>query len=236
MSEEIIELKDVVTAFDSLTDPLIGLLLLEHAATVSLAHAAVKVPGTIRDYNLYRKFDHFLRAIRERDLQDSVKFSNKLFDNPKTARENALRLVQYIDKAETIDVVDYMVNASRAVGNQLISERHYYRSLWALTNTYSEDLHYFRKIAITDDVIKGNTQIIALAQSGLMISAGTDANRSVEDQDYAVTSFGIMVDRYALSLDDEERWAYWKSRDGQQNGLNFKTNSAEVDGSTLILH
>lgn len=147
-----------------------------------------------------------------------------------------MRLVQYIDKAETIDVVDYMVNASRAVGNQLISESQYYRILWALTNTYSEDLHYFRKIAITDDVIKGNTQIIALAQSGLMISAGTDANRSVEDQDYAVTSFGIMVDRYALSLDDEERWAYWKSRDGQQNGLNFKTNSAEVDGSTLILH
>ena len=181
MSEEIIELKDVVTAFDSLTDPLIGLLLPEQAATISLAHAAVKVPGTIRDYNLYRKFDHFLRAIRERDLQDSVKFSNKLFDNPKTARENALRLVQYIDKAETIDVVDYMVNASRAAGNGLITEAEYYRILWALTNTYSEDLHYFRKIAITDDVIKENTQIIARAQCGLMISAGTDADRSVED-------------------------------------------------------
>lgn len=59
MSEEIIELKDVVTAFDSLTDPLIGLLLPYQAATISLAHAAVKVPGTIRDYNLYRNLITF---------------------------------------------------------------------------------------------------------------------------------------------------------------------------------
>ena len=59
---------------------------------------------------------------------------------------------------------------------------------------------------------------------------------SVEDQDYAVTSFGIMTDRYALSFEDEEGWKYWKSREGQQNELNFRTNSAEVDGNTLILH
>ena len=236
MSEEIIELKDVVTTFDALTDPLIGLLLPEKAGVLSLAHAAVKIPGTIRDYNLYRKFDHFLRAIREKDLSDSVRFSSQLFGDPKNARENALRLVQYIDKAETLTVVDYMVNASRSAGNGLITETEYYRILWALTNTYSEDLHYFKKIAVEDDVIKGNTQIIALTQSGLMISAGSDSNRSVEDQDYAVTSFGVMVDQYALSFEDEERWEYWRSREGQQNGLNFKTNSAEIDGNTLILH
>lgn len=233
---ELIELKDVTSEFDNLVDPLVGLLFPDQAAVESVAHVALKIPETIKDYRLYQKIGRFLVAIRSNDLQDSVNFSSQLFADGKTARENALRLIQYIDKAETLTVVDYMVNASRAVGNQLITEKDYYRILWALTNTYSEDLHYFRTIATTEDVIKGNTQIIALAQSGLMISAGTDANRSVEDQDYAVTSFGIMVDRCALSLDDEERWAYWKSREGQQNGLNFKTNSAEVDGSTLILH
>ena len=236
MSEELIELKDVGAEFSNLVDPLIELLLPEQATAISLAHAVLKTPGTIRDYRLYQKFGKFITALRAKDISDSVKFSSQLFGNPDTARENALRLVQYIDKAETLTVVDYMVNASRAVGNGLITEAEYYRILWALTNTYSEDLHYFRKFAITDDVIKGNTQIIALSQSGLMISAGTDANRSVEDQDYAVTSFGMMVDRYALSYEDEERWKYWKSREGQQNGLSFKTNSAEVDGNILILH
>ena len=77
---------------------------------------------------------------------------------------------------------------------------------------------------------------MAIAQSGLMISAGTDANRSVENQDYEVTRFGEMVDRYSLSFDDEERWKLWKCKEGKQNTVSFKTNTAEVDGDTLILH
>lgn len=224
---ELIELKDVTSEFDNLADPLVGLLFPDQAAVASVAHVALKIPGTIKDYRLYQKIGRFLVAIRSNDLQDSVKFSSQLFADGKTARENALRLIQYIDKAETMTVVDYMVNASRAVGNQLITEKDYYRILWALTNTYSEDLHYFRTIATTEDVIKGNTQIIALAQSGLMISAGTDADRSVEDQDYAVTRFGIMVDRYALSYTDEERWKYWKSREGNENKTMFKAPTVE---------
>lgn len=231
---ELIELKDVGAEFDNLVDPIIGLLLPEHAAVASVAHAALKFPGTSRDLRLYQKFGKFITAIRERDLNDSVKFSSKLFGNEKTARENALRLVQYIDKAETLTVIDYMVNASRAVGNQLITETEYYRILWALTNTFPDDLHYFRTIATAEDVIQGNTQIIALAQSGLMISAGTDANRSVEEQDYAVSSFGAMVDRYALSLEDEERWNYWKRREGHDTKIGFKAPTLEwepIDGS-----
>lgn len=236
MSEELIELKDIETELEDIVDPLVELLFPEQAAVASVAHVALRIPGTIRDYRLYQKFKKFITAIREKDISDSIKFSSQLFGNPDTARENALRLVQYIDKAETLTVVDYMVNASRAVGNQMISESQYYRILWVLSNTYSDDLHYFRLIAVADDVVKGNTQIIALSQSGLMISAGIDANRSAEDQDYAVTSFGIMVDRYALSYADEERWKYWKQKEGQQNGLNFKTNTTEVDGSTLTIH
>lgn len=236
MGNEIIELKDVGTELDNLTEPLIGLLFPEQAAVASLAHVALKIPGTIKDYRLYQKLERFLIAIRANDLQDSVKFSSQLFSDEKTARENALRLIQYIDKSETLTVVDYMVNASRAIGNQMINEADYYRILWALTNTYSEDLHYFKTIATCEDVIKGNTQIIALAQTGLMISAGTDANRSVEDQDYAVTSFGMMVDRYALSLNDEEPWSYWKRRENQTNSVNFKTHSADVEGDMLIIH
>lgn len=236
MGNEIIELKDVGAELDNLTDPLISLLFPEQAAAASVAHAVLKIPGTIKDYRLYQKIGRFLASIRDKDLQDSVKFSSQLFSDEKTARENALRLIQYIDKAETLTVVDYMVNASRAVGNRLINGADYYRILWAFTNTYPDDLHYFKTIATSEDVVKGNTQIIALAQSGLMISAGTDANRSVEDQDYAVTSFGMMVDRYALSLNDEERWNYWKNREKQDYSVNFKTHSSDIEGNTLILH
>lgn len=234
--DELIEIKDVGTEFDNLVDPLIGLLFPEQAAVASVAHAALKIPGTIRDYRLYQKFGKFITVIREQDLGDSVKFSSQLFGDENTARENALRLVQYIDKAETLTVVGYMVNASRAVGNQLISVADYFRITWALTNTFPEDLHYFKTIATSEDVLQGNTQIIALAQSGLMISAGTDANRSVEDQDYAVTSFGILVDRYALSYEDEERQQYWKRREEKDTKIGFNATTVEwepIGGSKI---
>ena len=130
MSEELIELKDIETELEDIVDPLVELLFPEQAAVASVAHVALRIPGTIRDYRLYQKFKKFITAIREKDISDSIKFSSQLFGNPDTARENALRLVQYIDKAETLTVVDYMVNASRAVGNQMISESQYYRILW----------------------------------------------------------------------------------------------------------
>ena len=213
---DIVELKDITKELDNLVDPLIELLLPEKAGAASLTYATLKLPGAFRDYRLYQKFSHFLTAIAEQDLRDSVKFSNQLFSDENTARENAMRLIQYIDRAESLTVVDYMVNATRAVANQLININEYYRILWALSNTYPEDLHYFKGIVTTEGLIQGNTQVIALSQSGLMISAGIDANRSAEDQDYDVTSFGILVDRYALSLNDEERWEYWRERNGKR--------------------
>jgi len=119
MSEELIELKDIETELEDIVDPLVELLFPEQAAVVSVAHVALRIPGTIRDYRLYQKFKKFITAIREKDISDSIKFSSQLFGNPDTARENALRLVQYIDKAETLTVVDYMVNASRVLSDEL---------------------------------------------------------------------------------------------------------------------
>ena len=235
LADEIIELNDVGEVLDGLTDPMIELLLPEQAAVLSLAHAALKIPGTIKDYCLYQKFHHFLVAIRNNDLQDSVKFSSQLFNDEKTARENALRLIQYIDKAETLTVVDYMVNASRSAGNGLITESDYYRILWVLANAYPDDLHYFRSIAASEGSVQGNTRVIALAQFGLLITEGIDRNRSIENQDYRVTSLGMMVDKYALSLNDEERWEYWKNCERKRQVPKPKTNLTSVEGDTLIM-
>lgn len=235
---EKLELANVNMKFENLIDPFISLLLPEQAAGAAMAHAVLKLSGSIRDYSLCQKFARFINALHETDLEASVGFSNQLFGDEKSAKENGLRLVQYIDEAETLTVVDYMVNASRAAGNKLVEKDMYFRILWALTNTFPEDLHYFRKIALTYNPIPGNTQIIALARSGLMLMAGTDSNRAVEEQDYIVTEFGTIVDRYALSFDDEERMAEWKRREKDNNKMSFKTNAAEVleDKNLLVFH
>ena len=219
---EIIGLNNIETAFENIVEPLIDIFLLKKDDPVSIINNTIntiKMTGTFRDMWFYKKIERFLEAIKNGDNENSIELSSKLFCDEKTARKNVLRLIHYIDEAETLTIVDYIVNATRSAANGLIKEQDYFRILWTLTNTFSDDLHYFKEIAVVDETIEGNTQIIALAQVGLMISAGIDANRSIEKQDYAVTDFGIMVDRYALSLDDEERLKYWRNHEDSNSGV-----------------
>ncbi len=227
---ELLDLDSAVDTFGELTESFLEYVAPEHAREISFAKKLFKLPGTIRDIGLLRKFAHFLKSIREKDLGASVKYSEKFFGDKEKAKENVMLLVQYIDKAETLTIIDYMVNASRAAGNQLITEQEYYRILWALTNTFPGDLHYFRTMVISEDPIPGNPKIIGLAQSGLMIIAGMDGNKTPEEQDYVVGKFGKLVDMYALSFDDEERYLMWKRQGEQANknlsiGLNWHVDN-----------
>ena len=79
------------------------------------------------------------------------------------------------------------------------------------------------------DLIKGNTRILALSHSGMVIQAGIDANESIEKQDYAVTEFGRMVDCYAISLENDERQQYYRKNQSETHtfGLGIKPVSEE---------
>ncbi len=235
ITRELLGLDDAVKTFDELTDSFLDCLVPESASKIIFGKKLFNLPGTIRDIWLLRKFAHFLNTIREKDLGASVKYSERFFGDKEKAKENVMLLVQYIDKAETLTIIDYMVNASRAAGNQLITEQEYYRILWALTNTFPGDLHYFRTLEISEDPVPGNTKVIGLAQSGLVITAGMDGNKTPEEQDYIVTKFGKMVDMYALSLDDEERYQKWKRQERQEEknlsiGIKF-----HIDEGNLIM-
>lgn len=232
---ELLDLDSAVDTFDELADSFLECVSPELTGKIAFGKKLFKLPGTIRDIWLLRKFAYFLKTIREKDLGASVKYSEQFFGDKEKAKENIMLLVQYIDKAETLTIIDYMVNASRAAGNQLITEQEYYRILWALTNTFPSDLHYFRTMAIGEEPIPGNTKIIGLAQSGLMITAGMDGKKTPEDQDYVVTKFGKLVDMYALSLDEEERYQKWKKQ-GEQADKNFSIGiKFQVDDGRLMV-
>lgn len=203
---------EIKSSLDALVDPMIDLLLPAQAASFSFSHALLKTPKAFKDYFLYVKFEHFLEAIRKKNLDESTRFSNKFFSDDSLSKKNALRLFNYIDKSETLDVVDYIANASRAAGNGLISEENYYRILFALTRSYSEDLNYLKIIACNEGAVKSDIRVLALAQSGLMLLQDIDLDEPAENQGYIVTSLGKMVDQFALSYDDEERYNYWKRK------------------------
>jgi hypothetical protein len=118
--------------------------------------------------------------------------------------------LEYIDKVDSEEKINYMISGTRSLLLGLISCEDYFRMTKAIIDTLYEDLLYLKKVATYTGEIKGNIQVLALARSGLMIQAGIDGNTDVEAQDYVVTKFGNLVDQYALSLEDEERQKWYK--------------------------
>lgn len=97
----------------------------------------------------------------------------------------------------------------------LIANTDYFRIMKALMETLNEDLEYLADIAIKEDVYRGNMQLLALERSGLVLQAVFDANESVENQSYVISSLGKYVDRFAVSFEDEERQKFYKMSCGE---------------------
>lgn len=221
MKEELQSLVDEMSIKDNCTeliDNAIGMLMMDPVATKNLVMQIGKMPVLIRDAFYWNKFYMFVTGIRkiEEDLGNSVKLSGKLFDNPKNREQNGMRLLGYVDKADSKQKVNYYINATRSLLIGCIDDTNYFRIMKAISETLNEDLEYLAEIAENTNVIKGNMQLLALERSGLVLQAGIDANESIESQNYAVSNLGRMVDNYAISLEDEERQRYYKDEVAQR--------------------
>ena len=153
--------------------------------------------------------------MQKKELGEGVKLSNKLFNTSKNKRQNGMRLLGYIDKADSEQKINYYVNATKSLLLGLIDNTGYFRIMKALMETLNEDLEYLADIAIKEDVYRGNMQLLALERSGLVLQAVFDANESVENQSYVISSLGKYVDRFAVSFEDEERQKFYKMSCGE---------------------
>lgn len=87
-----------------------------------------------------------------------------------------------------------------------------------VTSTDTEKkIDYLSSIVEEKGPFIGNIHILTLERSGLMISAGIDANADIEKQQYHIATLGFMVDRFALSLSNEERWKWYNNRSNADN-------------------
>lgn len=213
--EELMGLFDELNSNDNYTeiiDNAIGTMMMDPVAIKNLVKIIGSMPTLIREAIYWNKFYMFVKGIRrvEDDLGESVRLSNKLFDNPENKKQNGMRLLGYVDKADSEEKINYYINVTRSLLMGCINNGEYFRIIKSIAETLNEDLEYLSKIATTSNVIKGNIQILALERSGLVLQAGIDANESIEAQNYAISNLGRMVDKYAISLEDEERQKFYK--------------------------
>ena len=206
------ERMDISTISNEMVDNMIGMLMLNPISYKNFVKQISQMPFLIKDAYYWSKFYLFVTGIKnaEIELGKGVKLCNKLFDTPKNKRQNGMRLLGYIDKADSEQKINYYVNATKSLLLGLINNTDYFRIMKALMETLNEDLEYLADIAIKEDVHRGNVQLLALERSGLVLQAIFDANESVENQSYVISSLGKYVDCFAVSFEDEERQKFYK--------------------------
>ena len=162
--------------------------------------AIAKSPFFIREQLFWTKMEAFLNGVYL-DEDDRAKLRAKLAEDGEN-QDNALRLVESIDRAETQQKIRYLINATRCLLTDFIDRPTYFRICHALTHTLEEDLTFLED-RIKESDLSYSSCVQGLLTSGLMYQSVMDANG---DQKYSFTPMAELVDRYAVSYDNVERY------------------------------
>ena len=186
----------------------------------------------------YCQLKKYLDGVKrvEDDLGGACKLSDKLFSDMEKKTDNAMRLYKMIISAETDKKIDYFIETTRSLLLGMIDVETMYRIFRAIVDTLPEDLEYLSNVIEKEGTFKGDIKIHALERTGLMISAGIDAELDVEEQEYYISSLGYMVDRYALSTNDENREKWYKKHELNKKQRKFSgpTEVSEEEIKTLV--
>lgn len=185
--------------------------------------AIAKSPFFIREQLFWTKMEAFLNGVYL-DEDDCSKLCAKLSEDGKN-QDNALRLVENIDRAETQQKIGYLINTTRCLLTNLIDRPTYFRICHALTHTLEEDLAFLGE-HITEPDFSYSPCVQGLLTSGLMYQSVIDANG---DQKYSFTSIAEMVDRYAVSYNNVERYPNPQIIQVQNNSPQIRVPSLEWD-------
>lgn len=177
---------------------------------VSAAKALVtlgKFPFLIREEIFWSKMERFLNGVFLSE-DNCLKMCAKLAENGKK-RENAVRLIECIDRAETEKVIDYLVNATRSLLAEYINLSTFFRITHIVTHTIVEDLEYLKE-HIDESELPYDECVQGLLTAGLMyqsiIDGGGLDNEDEDESRYSFTLIARIVDQYAVSYGDENRY------------------------------
>lgn len=157
-------------------------------------------PFFIREQIFWIKVEAFLNGVYLEE-NDRAKLRAKLVEKGGT-QDNALRLVECIDRAETQQKIAFIINATRCLLTDFIDRPTYFRICHAVTHSLEEDLMFLGE-HINEEELLYNVNIQGLLTSGLMYQSVIDGNG---EQKYSFTPLARIIDQYAVSYENVERY------------------------------
>lgn len=162
--------------------------------------ALAKSPFLLREQIFWMKMEAFLNGTYLHE-DDRAKLCAKLTENGEN-KDNSIRLVESIDRAETQQKIQYLINATRCLLSDFIDRPTFFRICHIVTHTLEEDLVFLSKHINEADILY-NATVQGLLTSGLMYQSVID---SKGEQKYSFTPLAEIVDRFAISYNDLERY------------------------------
>lgn len=163
---------------------------------VSFLHS----PLFLREQIFWTKMEAFLNGTYLNE-DDCDKLREKITDNSER-QDNTLRLLECIDRAETQQKIQYIINATRYLLMDFIDRPMYFRICHALTYSLEEDLEFLSE-HIEEKDLSYSVEVQGLLATGLMYQSVIDAKN---EQKYSFTPLAEIVDQYALSCNNSERY------------------------------
>lgn len=184
---------------DFLFDAL-GAVCGDPVAIARIIYTLAKTPFFLRDKLLWSKLEQYLNGVYVSE-EDRAKLRAKLTEDG-SSEENSKRLLECIDRAETNQKIQYLINATRSFLTDFIDRTTFFRICRAITGTIDEDLLFVRDHIIEKQNFEYSQAIQGLFVSGLV----TFSVIGGETTQYAFTPLAEDVDRFAISYDNVERY------------------------------
>lgn len=179
------------------------------AAAVKLVVALGKSPFLFREKMFYSKLEKFINGVYL-DEKDKDKLRKKLAENENDT-ENVMRLISCIDKIDTEQKINYLINATRCLINDYIDRNVFFRICHIIMNTVEEDLLFLQTHIVDDnESYDYSINVQGLLTSGLVYTSVMDVNGHSQ---YAFLELAKILDQYSLSSDDVNRYPKLKKLD-----------------------
>ncbi len=202
-AKALVDSQEIKEASSDFLEDAISSILGDPISTAKMMLGIIKAPFFIREQIFWIKFSKFLSGVFTSE-KDRANFSKILNKNGKQ-KDNSIRLLACIERAETETKIQYLINASRSLSAGFINLSDFFRICHQITHNLDEDLRFLQE-NLTKPNIPYNYSIEGLLSTGLMYQSIIDANEGHEGQTYSFTSLAEIVDRFAVSYDDVERY------------------------------
>lgn len=198
--EEIIKKECKIDKSKNILFDAISAILGDKLAAAKIIVTLAETPFFINDKIFWEKLELFMNGvfITEEDL---AKMRAKLTENGKN-NENPYRLLKCIERTETKNKIDYLINVTRCLLADFIDIHMYFRICNCIANTLDEDL-LFMSEHLKETDLDYSINIQGLLTNGLAYQSRIESSR---ESKYSFTPIAMMVDCYAVSYNDVNKY------------------------------